>query len=165
MASFSQSQVDIGNIILQVGREMGVTDKQMQAAFAAGYAESGLQNLNYGDRDSVGVFQQRPSQGWGTITQILDPYYAARKFFEVAQTVSQSGTVGQLAQRVQRSAYPSRYDEALNISNELLNRLTGSAYVPISSNQSIPDATGDSVSIDDNAWWIVLGLGAIILLS
>ncbi len=48
-------------------------------ALATAIQESSLRNLDYGDRDSLGLFQQRPSQGWGTVEQIADPYYATRR--------------------------------------------------------------------------------------
>jgi Putative Flp pilus-assembly TadE/G-like len=98
-------------IVYAVGRAMGATPKHMLAAFEAAIVESGFRNLPDGDRDSLGVFQQRPSQGWGTPEQILNPFYAARKFFEGAQKVPQWGSAGQLAQRVQTSDFPERYDQ------------------------------------------------------
>lgn len=136
VASFSQSQVDIANTILRVGQSMGASALQIRAAFAAAWVESRFQNLNYGDRDSLGVFQQRPSQGWGTAAQVTNVEYAARKFFEEAMRVSQSGTPGQLAQRVQRSGYPSRYDEQIAAPDELLARLTGGSVNALASADS-----------------------------
>ena len=98
-----------------VGRELGVSAKVMLAGFEAGWVESRMHNLNCGDRDSLGVFQQRPSQGWGTARQIRNPRYAARQFFVRAQAAEKacgSCSAGQLAQRVQVSAFPARYDQA-----------------------------------------------------
>lgn len=124
---WSLEQLNIAKTILNVGRELGATTKQVIAAFRAAWVESRFRNLTYGDRDSLGVFQQRPSQGWGTRAQILNPEYAARKFFEAARTVDQSGTPGQLAQRVQRSAFPRRYDEQAAAPDSLLTQLFGGA--------------------------------------
>ncbi|MDW8810008.1 hypothetical protein P1P68_35745, partial [Streptomyces scabiei] len=92
-----------------------MSDKVMLAGFEAGWVESHMNNLRCGDRDSLGVFQQRPSQGWGTPEQILDVSYAAEQFFVRAVRVEQQSpglTAGQTAQRVQRSAFPDRYDQA-----------------------------------------------------
>lgn len=91
---------------------MQADDKTMLALFEAGIVESGFRNLDRGDRDSVGFLQQRPSQGWGTREQILDPAYATRKFVEKAQRLGPDNyaTAGQLAQAVQVSAYPLKYD-------------------------------------------------------
>src|SRR5262249_44538873 len=80
------------------------------AAFEAAIVESGVHNLAYGDRDSLGAFQQRPSAGWGTPAQILDPVYAATQFITRAIRANGSQSPGQLAQDVQISAFPDRYD-------------------------------------------------------
>jgi hypothetical protein len=80
--------------------------------------ESSLRNIKWGDRDSVGLFQQRPSTGWGTVEQIMDPYHATRLFFDgnpgytrglrdIAGWQSMALTVA--AQKVQISAYPNAY--------------------------------------------------------
>lgn len=130
---FSQEQIDVGRTILRVGQAMGANQHQMRAAFSAGWVESRFKNLNYGDRDSLGVFQQRPSQGWGTPAQIMNVEYASRKFFEEAMRVSQTGSPGQLAQRVQRSAYPKRYDEQIAVADEMLALVSGgNNSVPLS---------------------------------
>lgn len=80
-------------------------------ALATAMQESRLSNLTYGDRDSLGLFQQRPSMGWGTPAQILDPTYSTGRFLDALQGVPgwQSMPVTVAAQRVQRSAYPSAY--------------------------------------------------------
>jgi hypothetical protein len=123
--NFTEEQINVARTIYNVGRMMQATTKQMRAAFAAAWVESRFRNLNYGDRDSLGVFQQRPSQGWGTPQQVMNVEYAARKFFETAQRVSQDGTPGQLAQRVQRSAFPLRYDEQITNADALLTLVSG----------------------------------------
>ena len=81
------------------------------AALAAAFQESGLHNLSHGDRDSLGLFQQRPSQGWGTPSQIMDPGYAAGAFYHrLAQVTGwQTTSVTDAAQQVQRSAAPDAY--------------------------------------------------------
>ena len=68
-------------VIVQVGRHDGVSDAGIVIALAAAMQESSLRNVNYGDRDSLGLFQQRPSAGWGTPDAGLDPTYAARAFY------------------------------------------------------------------------------------
>jgi hypothetical protein len=72
--------------------------------------ESSLRNLNHGDRDSLGLFQQRPSQGWGTPAQVTDPAYAARKFYDGLDEVDgwERLPLWQAAQAVQRSGHPHR---------------------------------------------------------
>jgi N-acetylmuramoyl-L-alanine amidase len=109
-------------IIIQIGRELKVPDRGIVVALAAAMQESSLRNVTFGDRDSVGVFQQRPSTGWGTKSQLLDVAHAARLFFGGPQNPNkgktrglldiagwQSMTVTQAAQKVQISAYPNAY--------------------------------------------------------
>lgn len=109
-------------IIIKVGRSLGVSDRGLIIALAAAMQESSLRNITYGDRDSVGVFQQRPSTGWGTRTQLLDVAHAARLFFGGPSNPNkgktrglldiagwQSMTLTQAAQKVQISAYPNAY--------------------------------------------------------
>jgi len=101
--------------VYEVGVSRGVSDTLMRAAFAAGWVESHMHNLPCGDRDSLGVFQQRPSQDWGRPEQILDIEYATHQFFDRAERVAATEpnlTPGELAQRVQRSAFPERYARA-----------------------------------------------------
>ena len=108
--------------IIQVGRRLGVPDRGIVVALAAAAQESGLRNLRYGDRDSIGIFQQRPSAGWGTNAQLLSVDYAARLFYggpsnpnagitrgllEIAGW--QNMSVTQAAQAVQLSAFPNAY--------------------------------------------------------
>lgn len=109
-------------LIIQTGRHLGVPDRGIVVALAAAMQESGLRNLNYGDRDSVGLFQQRPSTGWGTSAQLQDPAYATRLFFGGPSNPNagrtrglldikgwQSMTIARAAQAVQISAYPDAY--------------------------------------------------------
>ncbi|MDP9439202.1 MAG: hypothetical protein M3P49_10720, partial [Actinomycetota bacterium] len=107
--SGSQAQVALGFAKNSVGRGMPGRLPVMTAL-----QESGMRNLNYGHADSLGYFQQRPSQGWGTTEQIMDPAYALDKFLDAAEpykgdyTNSPTG-LGSWAQAVQRSAFPGRY--------------------------------------------------------
>ncbi|KRF31436.1 LysM peptidoglycan-binding domain-containing protein [Yonghaparkia sp. Soil809] len=104
--------------IIQVGRSLGVPDYGIVIALATAMQESSMRNLSWGDRDSVGLFQQRPSQGWGDPEQLQDPAYAARLFYVGNEGHTrglldvrgwQSMTVTQAAQAVQISAYPDHY--------------------------------------------------------
>jgi hypothetical protein len=85
----------------------------LTVAYATAFQESKLENLSYGDRDSVGIFQQRPSQGWGTATQLEDPAYAAQAFFGALVKVPNYTTIPvyQAAQAVQKSADGSAYQQ------------------------------------------------------
>lgn len=109
-------------VIIQVGRELGVSDYGIVIALATAMQESSLRNINWGDRDSLGLFQQRPSSGWGSAEQIMDPAYSTRLFFGGPSNPNKGRTRGLLdisgwqnmaltdaAQRVQISAYPQAY--------------------------------------------------------
>ncbi len=109
-------------IIVEVGRSLGVSDRGLVIALAAAMQESSLRNIDYGDRDSVGLFQQRPSTGWGDRADLLDPWHAARLFFGGPGGPNSGITPGLLdihgwesmsvteaAQAVQVSAYPDAY--------------------------------------------------------
>jgi len=101
------------NEVLAVGKKMGANQKVLETAVSTMIQESGADNLPGGDRDSIGLFQQRPSvKVWGTAQQIKDPKHAAKKFFEKA-IANDKKNPGQmktlLAQSVQRSAFPTAY--------------------------------------------------------
>ncbi len=107
--------------IVSVGRSMGISDYGIVIALAAAAQESGVRNIDFGDRDSLGLFQQRPSSGWGTPDQVKDPERATRAFFggpgkpnaHVRGLLDISGwasmTVTQAAQAVQVSGHPDLY--------------------------------------------------------
>jgi hypothetical protein len=110
-------------VVYEVGRAHGASDKVMLAAFEACLVESHCQNLNHGHSDSLGVFQQRPSQGWGSPEQVTNVRYAATQFFVRAKANEPDyrfGSAGQLAQSVQGSAFPDRYDQAESRARALL---------------------------------------------
>ena len=109
--SLSGEQVANAEAIAGVARDRGLPDRAVVIALATAMQESGLRNLPYGDRDSLGLFQQRPSQGWGTPAQVQDPAYAAGKFYDHLVKVPnwQAGALTDVAQTVQRSAWPRAY--------------------------------------------------------
>lgn len=118
------------NTVHDIAVSRGVTDKVMLAAFEAGWVESHMHNLNCGDRDSLGVFQQRPSQGWGTPEQCMDPVHATNAFLDQAipnDARNPGYTAGQLAQSVQRSAYPERYDQSEAKAREMIAEAAATA--------------------------------------
>ena len=94
----------------------------------ASLAESSLRNLPYGDRDSLGLFQQRPSQGWGSPAQVMDPHHALGTFLHRAALADEGGRfssggvegLGAWAQAVQRSAFSERYQPRLEEARTLI---------------------------------------------
>ena len=124
----SDRDLAVTTTVLDVGVSMGASDKVMLAGFEAGWVESHMNNLPCGDQDSLGVFQQRPSQGWGTPEQIMDVTYAATQFFTPAihnEPLYPDDTAGLLAQSVQRSCCPERYDESEGKALEMLGEVRG----------------------------------------
>lgn len=118
-ASASASQIHNAAIITQVGRQMGMSTRDIQTAIITALVESNLNNVNYGDRDSLGLFQQRAS--WGSAAQRMNPYYAAQKFFSALKGVTNRDnmSMGAAAQAVQRSAFPGRYQERIGEMREM----------------------------------------------
>ncbi|MGH8965571.1 MAG: hypothetical protein ACRDXB_09630, partial [Actinomycetes bacterium] len=113
--------------IAKVGQKMGIPKRGLQVALATAFQESGLRNLNRGDRDSLGLFQQRPSQGWGTKAQVRDPTHAATEFFKHLKKVPgwEKKSITQAAQAVQRSASPNAYAKWAKQASALLDHVTG----------------------------------------
>ncbi|GAA1375030.1 hypothetical protein [Catellatospora chokoriensis] len=117
--------------IAAVGIARNVPDRAVVVALATALQESKLRNLEHlgegNDHDSLGLFQQRPSQGWGTATQIMDPRHAARRFYTSLTKVKgwQKMRVTEAAQRVQRSAYPEAYEKWADDATVLAKVLTG----------------------------------------
>lgn len=107
----SPEQMKNATAIAKAATDRGMSDKAISVALATSLQESNLKNINYGDRDSLGLFQQRPSTGWGTPDQILNPEYSAGKFLDRLQEVPgwEHMPVTNAAQTVQRSAFPDAY--------------------------------------------------------
>ena len=107
----SDEQNQIARTIYMTGKQRGASDRDIQIALMTAFQESGMRNINYGDRDSVGVFQQRTSQGWGSVAQIMDPTYSTNKFFDSLLKLNGRDKMAltQAAQAVQRSAFPNAY--------------------------------------------------------
>ncbi len=109
--NLSSEQLQNAATIMSVGKSMGGNTRDLVIGIMTAMQESTLRNLDYGDRDSLGLFQQRPSMGWGTPEQIRTPSYAARKFFEQELKVKNRDKMAPtlVAQAVQRSALPYAY--------------------------------------------------------
>ncbi len=119
---FDAEQLANAQLIVKIGRQLGVPDRGIAIALGSAMQESGMRNLDWGDRDSLGLFQQRPSAGWGTEAQVRDAARATMAFYGGAADPNgiatrglldipgwQSMTFTQAAQAVQVSAYPDAY--------------------------------------------------------
>lgn len=137
VGSWDTEQLEIAATIIDVGVSKGVPQWGWTVALATAMQESGLRNLPFlGDRndhDSIGVFQQRPSQGWGTVEQLAKPEYQAGKFFDKLLTISgwQTMPLTKAAQAVQISAFPDAYakwtDDAIQLVQQLTSTLADCA--------------------------------------
>lgn len=108
---------------------MNMSMRDIQTALIASMQESSLRNLKSGDLDSAGLFQQRPSQGWGTTEQIMDPNYSIRKFYMALLGVKDRGSIPtwEAAQAVQKSAYPSAYMNWVKDASNILSSVSVSS--------------------------------------
>lgn len=114
-------------LISGVSVKRGLVPRAASIALATAFQESGMRNLDYGHADSIGLFQQRPSKGWGTIEEIMDPWYSATAFYKALVKVKgwEDGDINDVAQKVQRSAHPEAYRKHVAKSRTLASSLTG----------------------------------------
>ena len=132
---FDEEQLQNAATIAEVGRDLGASERDIQIALMTAIVESGLRNLDYGDRDSVGLFQQRDA--WGSFEDRTDPAKAAAMFFQ-GGAAGQQGLfdvpdrdkrpMGEVAQDVQVSAYPDRYAQHEQDASRILASLSGETF-------------------------------------
>ncbi len=152
VSSLSAEQVRNAAIIIKVGQDMKVPPRGWVIAIATALQESTLHNYgNLGarnDHDSLGLFQQRPSMGWGTPAQIMNPSYAARKFYTKLLKIPgwQAMPLTQAAQRVQVSAYPDAYAKHEPLATEIVNRLADGAALAVGSSADLHCARGTEIA-------------------
>ncbi|MDO5736783.1 MAG: hypothetical protein Q4P15_09945 [Propionibacteriaceae bacterium] len=126
--SLTHEQAANAAVIVAASYKAGLPERAAIIALATAWQESGLRNLDYGDRDSLGLFQQRPSYGWGTEAEIMDPWYSSSRFYQelVKFTDWESVDVNDMAQKVQRSGFPEAYRKHEANSVALAEALRGS---------------------------------------
>lgn len=124
--SAPREQVPNAKVIVATGVQMKISARGQVIALATALQESGLRNIGYGDRDSLGLFQQRPSQGWGTREQILDPVYASTKFYTALKSVNgwEQMPLTVAAQKVQKSGFPHAYAKHEALATALQRAIT-----------------------------------------
>ncbi len=128
----SPVQSDNAALVVAATVQRGMPARAGTIGIATALQESRLENIDYGDRDSVGLFQQRPSQGWGTVEQIMDPVYSTHAFLDVLAEVEgyEGLEITDAAQRVQRSGFPEAYAQHESRARAWASALTG--YSPAS---------------------------------
>ncbi|MET7489062.1 heavy metal transporter [Streptomyces sp. NPDC005538] len=161
---FTQEQAMNAATIAAVGTGRGMPERAVTIALATALQESQLVNIKHGDLDSLGLFQQRPSQGWGTKKEILDPTYAAGVFYEHLSKVSdyQKLPLTVAAQRVQRSGYPEAYAKHEADATLLSAALTGQAAATLTC-QGLPDTTRTATGPDAVRTALVRDFGREVL--
>ena len=122
-------QAENAALITAISIERGLPARAASIALATAFQESKLYNIDYGDRDSVGLFQQRPSQGWGSVEQLMDPAYSTNAFYDALVKVDgyREMDITVAAQEVQRSAYPDAYADHEDDARALASALTGNS--------------------------------------
>jgi hypothetical protein len=165
--SLDLTQMANAATVTAVGLSRRVPERAVVVALSTALQESKLENLDGGDRDSLGLFQQRPSQGWGTPEQIRDPRYASRRFYAALLKVKgwQTMRITDAAQRVQRSAYPNAYekwaDEAQVMADALMGKVSAAVVctVPESaatlSGQEAVTALAETMRLDYGAKFVM----------
>jgi murein DD-endopeptidase MepM/ murein hydrolase activator NlpD len=165
MAELTEDQVRNAAVIVKVGQDLQIPPRGWVIAVATALQESRLVNLpNLGptnDHDSIGLFQQRPSQGWGTVEQLADPAYQTHKFFERLVAIGgwQNLPLTVAAQLVQRSAFPSAYAKHEPLAAQVVDVLTGGASRAVGTEVTLRCAAGTDIAASG---WTVPALGPIV---
>src|SRR6478672_11720831 len=125
--TFDPDQTANAALISALSIKRGMPPRAATIALTTAFQESKIRNLRYGDRDSLGLFQQRPSQGWGTKEQILDPVHATNAFYDalVKYQGYETADITKIAQRVQKSGFPEAYRDHEGQGRVLASSLTG----------------------------------------
>jgi len=165
MAELTEDQVRNAAVIIKVGQDLQIPPRGWVIAVATALQESRLVNLpNLGpnnDHDSIGLFQQRPSQGWGTPEQLADPAYQAHKFFEKLATISDwvELPLTVVAQLVQRSAFPNAYAKHEPLAAQVVDLLTGGAGRAVGTELAVRCVAGMDIAASG---WTVPVQGPIV---
>lgn len=141
-------QADNAALLTAVALRRGLRARAATIAIATTLQESGLRNLDHGHLDSLGLFQQRPSQGWGTVEQVTDPVHATNAFYDALVKVKgyQDLTIAEAAQAVQRSAFPDAYAQHEARARAWASALTGYTTAAVTCTLGGPAST-DAASV------------------
>ncbi|MDQ4491090.1 hypothetical protein RBS60_12880 [Sinomonas sp. ASV486] len=161
--SLATDQTANAALITAISVRRGLPPRAATIALATAMQESKLRNIGYGDTagpDSRGLFQQRPSQGWGTEAQIMDPVYATNAFYDVLIKIEgyESLPITEAAQKVQKSGYPQGYAQHEDMGRAFASALTGQSQAALTCTLRAPDAAGDPVTVKSQ---LILAYGAM----
>ena len=142
VVDLTTEQAENAATIASIGVRRGLPARAVSIALATAYQESKIRNLSYGDRDSLGIFQQRPSMGWGSAAQLQDVRYATNRFYDELEKVDgyESMRITEAAQKVQRSGFPEAYEDHAADGRALASALTG--YSPHAFTCQVDDVDG-----------------------
>lgn len=138
-------QADTAALLGGLSVQRGLPARATTIALATGLQESKLRNIDFGDRDSLGIFQQRPSQGWGTEEQVQDPLYATNAFYDALVEVEgyEDLPITEAAQAVQRSGFPDAYAQHEARARAWASALYGYSPAAVSCTLPEPEGPGD----------------------
>ncbi|MFH5824311.1 hypothetical protein [Georgenia sp. AZ-5] len=142
-------QADNAALFAAVAAHRDLPARAVTIAIATALQESKMRNIDYGDRDSVGLFQQRPSQGWGTVEEIMDPVYSTNAFYDVLVTVEgwEDQEITDAAQDVQRSGFPDAYAQHETRGRAFATALTGYSPATLTCHLApVEEATADGAA-------------------
>ena len=147
-AELAPDQAVYASLITAVAVQRGLPPRAATIALATAMQESKLRNIDHGDQagpDSRGLFQQRPSQGWGSEAQVMDPYYAANAFYDALVQIPgyESMEITEAAQRVQRSAFPTAYAQHEQMGRFFASGLSGQTPEAVQCTLRSASAAGD----------------------
>ncbi|MDT0202126.1 hypothetical protein [Nocardioides sp. AE5] len=127
--ALTPEQAENAALIAAIGVRRGLPARAVSIALATAFQESKILNIEHGDRDSLGLFQQRPSQGWGSREEVLNPYHATNAFYDALVKVPdyESMRITEAAQRVQRSGHPEAYEKHADAARALASAFTGNS--------------------------------------
>ncbi|WP_427130029.1 hypothetical protein [Pseudarthrobacter sp. S9] len=153
-ADLATDQAANAALITAVAVRRGLPARAASIALATSMQESKLRNIGHGDQagpDSRGLFQQRPSQGWGTAEQVMDPYHASNAFYDALVKVSgyQSLEITDAAQRVQHSAYPGAYAQHEVMGRVFASALSGQTAAGLDCSLRASDDAGDPALVQE----------------
>lgn len=153
-AELATDQAANAGLITAVAVRRGLPARAASIALATAMQESKIRNIGHGDQagpDSRGLFQQRPSQGWGTTEQVMDPYHASNAFYDALAKVPdyQSLEITDAAQRVQRSAYPDAYAQHEVMARAFASSLSGQTAAGLDCSLRAPDEAGDPAAVQE----------------
>ncbi len=152
--SYAPDQATNAALLAAVARTRGLPPRAVTIALATAVQESKLRNIAYGDRDSLGLFQQRPSQGWGDEQQVLDPLYATNAFYDRLVTVDgyEGMAVTDAAQEVQRSGFPLAYGDHEAEGRAWASALTGYSPAALTCRLRAPAEVERQLPGPDGLW-------------